>query len=514
MSLKYNSHFVTVGGMPYEMNGRALGPYRIRTVAQKAGYVTSIIDYPWVLTSEENEQILNYVIGSNTLAIGISYTWEASPSILAQERGTLHIISEYLKQKAPHVKVIIGCANVSRLELSVAKLADWVIGGFAEISLPILLDHLAGKLVSIQYKRKKIGESVINIISSNVDYVVEDMTIIETIFEPQDLFELHQPLTIETCRGCVFSCAYCSYQFTGKKDYQYIRPVENLADEFRRNYDMFGTTRYAIADDTFNDSMEKITRIKRAVDLAKLPNFEFACYIRPELLVLKPEMIPALIDLGIRAAHFGLESYNDKSRRVIGRSSSIEKVIDAIRELKSKSKQRIGTLGSFIVGLPYDTQDQLEGYNHHLQSSDNDYLDSWAFGALILHNQLIGQQIKFKHIPGEDRGGSAMEKFPEKYGYTVLNNGDSIFAKWKNNHMTSHDAGEIAKRFNDEGSLKMSYGGWFVSAGWYFGLSDTDMQQTGSALTHQLITNRPSFLFNRGRQSCRNRANYWIKNIS
>jgi len=513
MSLKHNSQFVIIGGMPYEMNGRALGPYRLRTVVQDAGFSTSILDFPWVLTQEESDTILDYIIGSSTIAVGVSYTWETLTNAFSREQGSLFVIREYLIRKAPHVKIILGCANASRIEPKVGILVDWIVSGFAELSLPSLLNHLVNPEASLQYTKKSMWGRSINFINSNVDYVVNDMTMLQTKFEPIDRFEPHQPLTIETCRGCVFSCAYCSYQFTGKKDYQYIRPVENLAEEFKRNYEMFGTTRYAIADDTFNDSMVKIDRIRHAVDLAKLPKFEFACYVRPELLVNKPEMIPALVDLGIRAAHFGLESYNDKSRRAIGRSSQIEKVLDAIRELKSRSRQRIGTLGSFIVGLPHDTKEQLESYNEHLMSSENDYLDCWAFGPLLLHNTRIGQGIKFKHTPGEDRGGSAMEKFPEQYGYRLKKDEKNIFANWENPHMNVADAMEMAIRFNKQGSAKMSYGGWFVSAGWYFNLTDDQMRKEGSVLEDRLYSDGLSFLIDSGKQTCRNRADYWLDNI-
>ena len=514
MSLKQNSDFVLIGGMPYDINGRALGPYRLRTTTQQAGFTTSILDFPWVLSTDESDKILSYVIGANTIAVGVSYTWETLSKTLPEKQGSLFVIKDYVRRKAPGVKIILGCANTSRIDPIAAYMADWIVNGFAEIALPELLKYLKNPAHDLKFVKKKIHGKTINFIDSNVDYVVNDMTILQTEFEVDDLFSSHQPLTIETCRGCVFSCAYCSYQFTGKKDYQYIRPVENLAEEFRRNYDLFGTTRYAIADDTFNDSMEKIDRVRKAVDLAKLPNFEFACYIRPELLVNKPAMIPALIDLGIRAAHFGVESFNNKSRRAIGRSSEINKVIDMIRHLKSSSKKRIGTLGSFIVGLPYDSKDQLEEYNNHLQSKDNDYLDCWAFGPLLLHNAQIGQTIKFKHSPGQDKGGSPMEKFPEQYGYTINKNEHSdIFASWQNQHMTADEAVKIAQKFNDQGLDKMSYGGWFVSAGWYFNLTDTQMAQKNSVYTHKLLSGSPTVLFAEGTKSCRERANYWLEKI-
>jgi radical SAM superfamily enzyme YgiQ (UPF0313 family) len=509
MSLKKNSHFVVVGGMIYENYGRALGPYRVRTAAENAGFVTSIIDYPWVLSQHDMDRLLDHVVGPNTLAIGISYTWEvASPmQKLNDQPPPIMLVRNYLNRRGLNVKIILGCATDSRIPPYIRTESDWIISGFAELSLPAVLQYLAGKNNDLKFESGTVGNRAVNFVNSNTNFVVSDMTQLETVFEPADNFQSHQPLTIETCRGCVFSCAYCNYQFKGKKDYQYIRPVENLAEEFRRNYHMFGTTRYMIADDTFNDSMEKIDRLRRAVDMAKLPDFEFVCYLRPELLVLRPEMIPALIDLGLRGAHFGLESYNDQSRRLVGRSSEMVRVIDAIRELKSQSPRRIGTLATFIVGLPHDTKDQLERDNQHLMSTDNDYLDAWLFGGLMLRNKFAGNTISFNPQPGLNRDASAMEMWPEKYGYKVhkLAN-DKLAAAWHNEHMNSFEADKMAERFNQQGAPFKSFGGWYVASGWYFGLGEDYMAQPGNL--------KMSTLYELGRQSCVDRSQQWLAQIA
>lgn len=508
MSLKSNSHFVIVGGMIFENYGRALGPYRVRSAAQQAGYTTSIIDYPWVLDQSSLDRMLDHVIGSNTLAIGISYTWEVSSPVhdVSTQKSPIVMVRDYVTRRGLSMPVILGCATDSRIPTEIRSAADWIISGFGELSVPAVLRYLSGTDLGLKFKTQTVKGQKINLVTSNSDYVVSDMTQLQTDWEPEDMFKPHQPMTIETCRGCVFSCAYCNYQFTGKKDYQYIRPVENLADELRRNYDMFGTTRYMIADDTFNDSMEKIDRMRRAVDMARLPNFEFVSYIRPELLVMRPEMIPALIDLGLRGAHFGLESYNDQSRRLVGRSNEMARVVDAIRSLKSQSPRRIGTLATFIVGLPHDTKDQLEGYNQHLISAENDYLDAWMFGGLMIRNKFAGQVVEFNPDPGQNKDASAMERNPEKYGYTVSKiSGDALGAAWKNAHMTSLEANQIAQRFNEQSTAHRSYGGWYVASGWYFNLPESFTSTKGNLKLTTLI--------DLGRRSCRQRAQHWLQHI-
>jgi radical SAM superfamily enzyme YgiQ (UPF0313 family) len=295
--MQKNSSIIILGGMPLDVYGRALGPYRVRTACEKAGYSASIIDTTWAMTYAELIEAIDFFIGPDTLAIGISCTWNSENGVNVGniEPGLL----ELFKGKYPYLKIVLGVSSTARLSESLTNVADWISGGFAEDSIPELLDYLAGKNQKLKFKNKNINGRTVGFINGNTDYVLRDMDKLETILHEYDGFLPHQPLTIESCRGCIFSCAYCTYPFLGKKNYEYIRSAESMAREFKRNYELFGTTRYMIADDTFNDSLEKIARVKEATQIAKLPSFEFTSYIRPELLHIKPAMIPALIDLGL-----------------------------------------------------------------------------------------------------------------------------------------------------------------------------------------------------------------------
>ena len=48
MSLQKKSDVIIFGGIPLDHRGRALGPFRIRTVVEKMGLTASIIDHFWV----------------------------------------------------------------------------------------------------------------------------------------------------------------------------------------------------------------------------------------------------------------------------------------------------------------------------------------------------------------------------------------------------------------------------------------------------------------------------------
>lgn len=463
--MKKNSSAIIIGGMPFEIYGRALGPYRVRTICEREGYSASVIDCAWAFEPHEFAEILDYVVGADTLIVGFSCTWRTeSQSYTTQDWINTNFILA-LKSKYPHVNIVLGVSNVSRLDTGLMSVADWIVSGFSEDSLPKLLNHLSGLETDLNYSTKKIQNKELNFINGNSDYIVKNMDLLETVFDPLDYFEPHQPLTIETCRGCVFSCAYCTYPFLGKKTYEYIRSVESMAAEFRRNFNIFGTTRYIIADDTFNDSLEKISRVKEAVRQAELPNFEFVSYIRPELLHIKPAMIPALIDLGLKGAFFGIESFKDEARKAVGRSTPIKHVLDAIKELKSQGDVR--THASMIVGLPGDTREDILNWKHNLISGE--LFNSWGAGPLILSNTNLQQTINFKGSIQSEENRSAIEKDPAKYKYSVSQSSGRIEAHWRNDHMSFQEAKEIASQLHNETDEFQSVGGWTLGSAWYHG---------------------------------------------
>lgn len=466
-----NSQVVLIGGMPFEIYGRALGPYRIRTVCERANYTASVVDTPWALTPPELSEVLDFVVGNDTAVIGISCTWE--PEVGGPVTWLTPGFLFQLKGKYPHAQIVLGVSNTARLNRELVPYADWIVSGFAEDSFPKLLNYVSGlDHEDFKWSSRLIGDYQVKFVNGNTDHIVQDMNSLETIFKQDDMFMPHQPLTIETCRGCVFSCAYCSYPFLGKKSYSYIRSVESMCSEFSRNYKLFGTTRYMIADDTFNDSMEKISRVRQAVEQAGLHKFEFVCYIRPELLHIKPEMVSALVGLGMKGCFFGIESFNNKARKAIGRVTRIEHVLDEIAWLKSVG---VRTHGSFIAGLPGDSKEEIESWKERLTSSKNEHFNSWNMNALFLGKNALTQPINFA------KGGiqsfenrSLIEKDPAKYGYEIIGE-KGTQAVWQNEHMDLYEAERIARDFDVSTASFKTLGGWSTGSAWYHGFSEAQM---------------------------------------
>lgn len=464
------THAIILGGILKDLTGRPLGPYRLRTALAQQGYRAEVIDYAWALDQEELLTILTSVVTQDTLVIGISNIWFTTTK--ERDSGNFNKwftqnFFDTVKQQWPWIKIVIGgtkTALVQGAELLKSP-ADWWLSGFADIGFSELLKHLQGQPNDLKYFIDRDG---CGIVDCNLDYRVQNMDDLETVFESNDRFLSHQPLSLEVSRGCIFTCSFCTHPFLGKKSYEYMRTAESLASELKRNYELFGTTRYIITDDTFNDSMEKLERVARAIDISKIPNFEFVSYIRSELLVTKPEMIPMLKQLNIRGGFIGLESMNSEARRAIGKGMDVNRVMDALSNFKANT--RVKLFASMIVGLPGDTLD--DAYSWFERFKTDGMFGEWGF-------QPLGMTFDENGI-----GDSIFSREPAKYGYTITGNnlilqnqtvGPRSYRWTHKLGYTDQDAGRVSADINMQSESIVGAGGFGVAEYWFHGVNDHEI---------------------------------------
>lgn len=432
---------ILIGGFADEQ-GRPIGPYRLRTSLEQAGYSTLVIDSAPLLSQDQMNELLDCAITDQTKVIGISTIWfqQNNIGISSTYNKTTHWYHpdffKKLQEKWPRIKLVAGGTSLGPLnDINF----NFYVTGFADLAIVKLLDDITNGTNEIKYSLANGRKEI----SADKQYPVQDMDRLETVWKLEDNWLPHQPIPLEISRGCIFKCSFCTHPFLGKKSYEYIRSSESLASELKRNYELFGTTRYLLIDDTFNDSVEKIERLLRAIDTAKLPNFECVCYIRPEMLVTKPEMIPLLKQLGLRGGFVGLESFGAEARVSVGKGMDVERVMAALARTKEETGVKWQT--GFIVGLPGDTPDMLWKYTERLKHEK--IISSWATMPLA-----IG-------------GTSVFMKNPEKFGFTFENNDP---CNWINNvGMTAKQAVQLAIEI-DKSSIGYQYvSGWHIGTHWF-----------------------------------------------
>jgi radical SAM superfamily enzyme YgiQ (UPF0313 family) len=143
----------------------------------------------------------------------------------------------------------------------------------------------------------------------------------------------------------------------------YTRDAEDLREQLQLAHDQFGTTNYLVADETFNDSTEKITKFANAVEQLSFKPY-FSGFIRPDLLVSRKQDREELLRMGFLGHYYGVETFNQVSAKAIGKGMNPERLKTGLVDLKnyfienSDNKYR-GSIG-MIIGLPGETESKLD----------------------------------------------------------------------------------------------------------------------------------------------------------
>lgn len=405
---------------------RPAGAFRIRTWLKKRGFNVEVIDFFSKFTNDEVEKLCEKYITSSTLFVGVSITF-------FNKFDKINFLFKTIKEKYPHVKTIIGgtetTINFGDDNFLKTEYVDRIIWGYAEEAITHYLQYLTKKRLDnlnwVPYKGTLAIDAEKVYKNDDSDLTIEWLD--------SDLID-GNVLPIEISRGCIFKCKYCQYPLLGKKKNDYIRHEQNLTDEIKKNYEQFGVTTYSFQDDTFNDNIFKLETVANAIKKSNI-KIKYSAFLRADLLAKYPESIDILVETGLISTSFGIESLTDRTRKTIGKGGDIERQLSAIKTLKEKAN--IWTHTGLIVGLPYETIDDLQKTHEWFLKQNDQYFNRWTFFPLVIRTNVMTRLSEF------DRNYS-------EYGYTLEEFPGHIYSNWSNDKMNFLQAIDIATKFNNE----------------------------------------------------------------
>ena len=360
---------------------RTAGAYRIATVLQ-----CPVIDYFFHLTFAKQKEIIDAYVDSDTKIIGISLTnmrghtknfdqhslFDKFNPIGSNSNSVIYFHKEaaeilvYIKQNYPNAKIVVGGGQITNVKDEglqfIDEYVDYVITGEGDIAItqldnPICYDvwDLGNK--NFQFKKAKV-------IHADKDYpVTKEYMATASIDNTHSHFLPGEWTFIEISRGCVFNCFFCSYRHTNKR-----RSTVSIRDELIKNYELYGTTRYRLLDDTFNDSKQKVEDIcGMFIDLPF--DIEWHSYARTDVLSTHPDLINIMHESGCRYLKFGLESTNDFTLKMANKNLGHAKANAVIEEIDKRTNGELYTHSNFIIGLPGETPESQRATFKWLKSS-------------------------------------------------------------------------------------------------------------------------------------------------
>jgi radical SAM superfamily enzyme YgiQ (UPF0313 family) len=312
-------------------------------------------------------------------------------------------ILEEIKSNFPWVKIVIGGVFVrnflrSKIYKKLSFKLDAIFDGEGENSFLEYCDFVFQK--SSKHPAFNLQDDQ-KVIFPSKQYDIQNCRM---RYHERDFIVPDEALPIEFSRGCIFQCKFCQYPNLGKDKDDFNRHVANIKDTIVYNYENFGTTDYYVADDTFNSHRERTIKLHK--ELTSLPfKINFVGWTRLDLLDIWPEQQEILPEMGLMSCHFGIESLDPYSCKIIGKGWGAKNHKIWIPKIVEKWKDKVSIRCSLIAGLGNETEKDWEATNKWFADSGVHF---WFFNILDLQPDL---QL------------SLFEKEPEKYGYKFDENG-------------------------------------------------------------------------------------------
>jgi hopanoid biosynthesis associated radical SAM protein HpnJ len=270
-------------------------------------------------------------------------------------------VAEAFKAENPNLMIGFVGAKVAvepETSLARAQVLDFVAGNEFDFTIKEIAEGKPlAEVVGIMY-RNEAGELI-----KNADRpILHDMDQLPFVTEVyakhlrlEDYFIgylLHPYVSIYTGRGCKSRCTFCLWpQTVGGHTYR-TRSVENVIAEIRRAKELFPQTKeFMFDDDTFTDDLPRAEAIAR--ELGKM-GVTWSCNAKANVPY---KTLKILKENGLRLLLVGYETGNQQILINIKKGMRIE-----VAKQFTKDCHALGIKihGTFIVGLPGETQDTLK----------------------------------------------------------------------------------------------------------------------------------------------------------
>jgi radical SAM superfamily enzyme YgiQ (UPF0313 family) len=503
---------------------RPVGTYQLANVLRDNGYTVQVIDnFPYIANRGVDvvKQIFDKFVTSDTLWIGFSSTWftRINEMLAAKQQPTnekttpikntsagfvykdtqtfldntflfnedeVRELKEFVYSKNKNCKFVLGGGRAPLGRIGARPgFIDCYIEGYADGTVLEYTKYLEGKNKFLPIVNNPDGSISIthDHKASTFDYKNHKFTWHET-----DLVREREVLPMEIARGCIFQCSFCAYPLNGRKKLDYLKNPDILKDQLEENYDRFKTTDYFFLDDTFNDSVEKLEILNTQVFSKLKFKINFVSYMRLDLINAHRESIDLLKDMGCGGMMFGIESLNTDSLKSIGKGITKDKIRDTLSLIKQKIPEALID-SQFIVGLPHESEESVKSWIEEVCDP------SYPLDYVRIHGLSMNYNKMYNNIWQSD-----FEKYPEKYGYTFIDNNRS---NWVNNKgMTSSRAWKICEEM--QSVIKQKEGmSWLVK----YGLKNM------GASDHQIETMNNGQLFRLGTELRKQSTSDYIQQL-
>jgi anaerobic magnesium-protoporphyrin IX monomethyl ester cyclase len=343
-------------------------------------------------------------------------------------------IAETIKGKNKEILMIAGGSHASaKPEDLIAKTQyDIAIVGEGEFTISEILNTPKEKWAAIKgivYKNEKgeIGKTEKRPFIQNLDDVPMPMYELINIHDykvPPSFRRKSPTAPIETSRGCLWGCVYCTKAVFGRTFR--TKSAERTVQEFEQLKSL-GYKEIHLNDDMFITDRERAKKICKLL-IEKNIKISWACPNGIRADRVDRELIRLMKKAGCYRVSFGVESGNQKVLDNIQKNETLGQIEEAFKICKEEG---MIAYGFFMFGLPGDTEETMQQTIDFAKKCDPDIA---KFGIMIpLPSTPIYEEWKGKYIISENWDDYGFHKGTQVYKHPTLSQ-DTINKYYKKSY--------------------------------------------------------------------------------
>lgn len=323
------------------------------------------------------------------------------------------VFAKEMKKKWPDTKIIIGGMHStnSATKLRDNECVDYIALGEAELELPKYITAIGENrkpaIKGIYARDQLSGEIPLAHCDApaNLDDVPSpDWSIIDMAFYSDPMVSSveyseraavgRRAATIQTNRGCPFSCTFCSAHTVHGRKMRY-RSIQSVLDEIKWLYEEHGITTFIPIDDLFVAENKRTIEMLRGMRKLNIPGFELWLGNGLSVNMLSEEIIDELALAGVTRTFVAIESGSDYvQRKIIKKRCNLAKAKRMVAYLRKKG---VNVKCYFIMGFPGETQEHMAETRDYAIELGADWCH-FSIAAPLLGSEMFDEFVALDYI--------------------------------------------------------------------------------------------------------------------